>query len=600
MTPRESTSRAGHYWDAVTSMRARQLAFRLRRALPARMLATGISEGPPPGWRQAAGGIGLEQSSSSSGSAPPHADRTWRAFGHKRAFGDDDFWTRPEEGLLFLFHLHSFVELARYAATPGDEAGDTFWEEVARDWLVRCGKPRLPAWHPYPTSGRLVAWCAALSHASLLSGIREQMLASAWTQIRWLKRCVEHDIGGNHVLRNAIALVVGGACLGDRRTEEGGRSLLKRELGRQLLADGAHEERSPCYHRLILEDLRDVRAVLIRTRGEVPDWLEEAITEMAAWLTAITGPDGEVPPLNDGWDGPPSGGPAEPRTPVRELRGSGHVVLERSGAQALFDVGPLAPPHLPAHAHADALSVLVWAGGRPVLIDPGSCAYTGSARNRYRGTAAHNTVEVDGADQCEFWGSFRAAYMPLVLRGPVVELGPQCLAVRATHDGYSRLADPTIHERTLVWLGADGLVVIDRIHCRTRHETVSRLHFHEAVEHPQGDLPGGLRYAPLGAGEDPRTAAGSRAPALGTEIPIPLVIRKSSLGPGQVTGWALTRPEVKLSLDEASLVVERRSHPSLELALGDPALEIESQRVRQITLRPPRGPRSSDRTKRRG
>jgi hypothetical protein len=52
------------------------------------------------------------------------------------------------------------------------------------------------------------------------------------------------------------------------------------------------------------------------------------------------------------------------------------------------------------HAHADAGSFVVYAGGEPLLIDPGACSYS---RREYRGyyteSIAHNTVLVDGQGQ---------------------------------------------------------------------------------------------------------------------------------------------------------------------------------------------------------
>ena len=64
---------------------------------------------------------------------------------------------------------------------------------------------------------------------------------------------------------------------------------------------------------------------------------------------------------------------------------------------ALVDAGPLGAMNC-GHAHSDALSIEVSAGGCPFLVDPGTYTYTESAsdRNHFRHSAAHNTVTVDG------------------------------------------------------------------------------------------------------------------------------------------------------------------------------------------------------------
>ena len=122
-------------------------------------------------------------------------------------------------GLLFLFHLHGFAPLAAYAGGSRGVAGDDFWLRVTASWLATHGTPSDPAWHPYPTSIRLISWCAALS-ARLFEGqpdLEERVAHEVVRQARYLSRAVEHDVGGNHVLKNAVALVVAGRTVGDRR-----------------------------------------------------------------------------------------------------------------------------------------------------------------------------------------------------------------------------------------------------------------------------------------------------------------------------------------------------------------------------------------------
>jgi len=52
------------------------------------------------------------------------------------------------------------------------------------------------------------------------------------------------------------------------------------------------------------------------------------------------------------------------------------------------------------HAHADAASFIVYAGGEPLLIDPGTCSYTRPEYRRYyTESVAHNVVLLDGKGQ---------------------------------------------------------------------------------------------------------------------------------------------------------------------------------------------------------
>jgi hypothetical protein len=91
----------------------------------------------------------------------------------------------------------------------------------------------------------------------------------------------------------------------------------------------------------------------------------------------------------------------------------GYAVLGASPGGAdevriVFDVGRLGYLGIAAHGHADALSVLLSAGGQPLLVDPGTYSYHGPLawREHFRSTGAHNTVEVDGRSQSVSGGRF--------------------------------------------------------------------------------------------------------------------------------------------------------------------------------------------------
>jgi uncharacterized heparinase superfamily protein len=526
--------KAMRYADAARHMQLRQLAHRPRRMLPAALLAAG-SPGAS-GWRPLAAGAGVDPAPQSGPQPDPAVDGTFRFVGAERRFAPG-FWEAGDGGRLFDFHLHAFAELAAYAAGPRADAADAFWARVIGDWLRECGRPAGDAWHPFPTSGRVIAWCAALSRGGWPGDLEAAMRASLARQLLLLRRAVEHDIGGNHVLRNGAALAIGGACLQDAAALRRGKAVLARELPRQILADGGHEERSPSYHRAVLADLRDVAAVLERS-GEDAAAIAATADRMATWLAALAGPDGRLPLLNDAWEGPPVDG--RPSDPLTDLAATGYVVLRHGGDQAVLDLAPVAPAHLPPHAHADVGSFTLWIDGRPVVVDPGAYAYEEPERGRFRATAAHATLEVDGRDQFDAWGPFRAGWMPNVerprkIKGQSLYVPAQLLVVE--HDGYRRLPDPVRHRREFEWIPGEGLTVRDTIAAARPHDTVSRLPLAPGLR--AADLP--VEVVPLGEGGEVTVQEGRYAPAFGQAVRIEVLTRRARLAPGAVTGWALVR-----------------------------------------------------------
>lgn len=498
--------------------------------------------------------MGANHAPQSGPTPPPHEDGTFRAVGVSRAVGSPNFWSNSEDGLLFLFHLHGFEALARYAAGERSAVGDAFWEDMVRSWLESHSHPQRLAWHPYPTSNRVVAWSAALSSVHGWSDeIRARVAREILLQARYLSRTVEHDIGGNHVIRNGLALAVAGAVFPTAGLLERGLRVLRRGTAHQILPDGGHEERSTSYHLEVLHDLKDVSELIERIALRVPAWLSDAISRMARWSDQMRGPDLRLPLLNDAWEAPPTA--SRDAAPITDLRDSGYSILRDGQDQLIFDSGPLSPPHLPPHAHADALSFVLWADGEQVLVDPGAFTYTGPRRAEFRGTRAHNTVEVDGEDQCVFWGDFRLAFAPRVLRVPprhhegVVILG-------GSHDGYGRLAEPVRHCRNLVWWPGQGVVAIDLLRGGGRHRIRSPLHL-AAGSAP--DRAGPFEIRPLTDQVTVERTTGQYAPYVGEAVSAPVLEASAMLEPETPFGWSLLRPPARvLAVERDQLVVEAK------------------------------------------
>jgi uncharacterized heparinase superfamily protein len=74
--------------------------------------------------------------------------------------------------------------------------------------------------------------------------------------------------------------------------------ILSRELSEQFLNDGAHYERSPMYHSLLLWDLLDLYQLSqfsnLNKLAELTDLLESKIVRGIEWLENICHPDGNI------------------------------------------------------------------------------------------------------------------------------------------------------------------------------------------------------------------------------------------------------------------------------------------------------------------
>ncbi|MGH3072957.1 MAG: heparinase II/III domain-containing protein, partial [Gaiellaceae bacterium] len=352
------------------------------------------------------------------------------------------------------FHGH-YGEDVLAAARAGDPDGPA---RMFAAWIERNPPRPDDAWHPYTISTRAGNWIAALSLLPELEtpAVRD----SLWRQLAVLARNVEDDVLGNHVIRNARALVLGGAAFGSNALLERGVELLERELPAQILPDGGHYERSPVYHLVVLRDLLEIAAAT-----DVPG-LDGAVARMWRFASALARPDGAPALFNDGGlDLAPALDLAAPDDGLSVFPETGYAVVRTRRLWLAFDCGAPSPPFLPAHAHADALSFQLWLDGRPVVVDPGTFTYEpGPDRDWFRGTRAHSTVAVDG-DQFELWGAFRSGPLPRV---ELLEATERALVAAVTGRTGVR------HERRIELDGAE-LLIRDRLEGRGRRLVESSL-----------------------------------------------------------------------------------------------------------------------------
>jgi hypothetical protein len=142
------------------------------------------------------------------------------------------------------------------------------------------------------------------------------------------------------------------------------------------------------------------------------------------------------------------------------------------------DAGPLGYRSISAHGHADALAFVLSVGGMEFFIDPGTYAFHthGEWRQYFRGTAAHNTVRVDGVDQSVSGGNFM--WLKKARAGcSLWRTSTERDLFEGWHDGYRRLVDPVIHRRRITLDKTSRQVVIeDTLQMAVEHDI--ELFFH--------------------------------------------------------------------------------------------------------------------------
>ena len=377
-------------------------------------------------------------------------------------------WHADNMPMLWRYNLHY---LDWIWTLPFDQA-----KEATLDWIEKNPVDRGGVgWDPYPVSLRLInlsLYFFQTHREETLSdtSFRDALWPPLFQQAKWLQKNLEIRLLGNHLLENLVALQIFSTCFSGQ--EDFSPPRLIKELNEQMLDDGTHFELSPMYHLRILYLLE----LLDGLQCDIPNGQLFTARNAAA---ALTHPDGEVALFNDGaFNVYPPVSPATDEAPWMLSDAGYYGWRDRVGNYLICDVGAIGPDYIPGHAHADCLSFEWSVRGKRFMVDSGVYDYVPSEMREYcRSTAAHNTVEINGADQCECWGAFRVArrgYPTLETYEPR-ETG---FTLAASHNGYERLQKGLRHHRQFDYQGPDHLTLTDRVDAKTDATAISRLHFH--------------------------------------------------------------------------------------------------------------------------
>lgn len=305
-----------------------------------------------------------------------------------------------------------------------------------------------------------------------------------------------------HLLGEAVALHAIGALFPDwpkaGKWRALGGQIVAEQMQKQVRSDGTHFEQSSAYHIYAL-DLFLFHALL-----EPPErGYRDSLRRMADYLRAISASDGTIPFLGDDdggrffhpygsprrfgaatlatctvffgmddwpcaaadlheqaawWCGekafaPRPGHPAHAQPKL--FPDAGIAVLSTMPAQVIVDTRGFGSANA-GHSHADALHLVCRVGDRDILIDPGTYTYVGEPewRTKFRGTAFHNTIRIDGLDQATQAGPFRWNDKPT---GEVLKWSPNegwCfLDAACQYRGFR-------HRRRYLWLAEPRLLAV--------------------------------------------------------------------------------------------------------------------------------------------
>ena len=338
---------------------------------------------------------------------------------------------------------------------------------------------------------------------------------------------IEHNLSvyfspNTHLSGEALGLYYIGTLLpglkGAGRWRQTGRRWLLYCLNTHVLSDGGYMERTLWYHRYTLDIFLHFYLLGLRNGDPVVASLQEPLQKLGGFLAYSLQPDARLPLLGDDDGGrllPLDGRAGDQPGGVFKILGAIFdsnpfaALTDTFSEEALWLLGPSSssfvqhiiprqPPETSkvfaetgyaflrsgwqkddvyisvdcgrhgwlncGHAHADMLSVQVYAGRTAIIRDPGTCSYLQPWRDRFRKAESHAILKVDGSYPAVTAGPFQWRTVPnfSALR---YHLDERIDYVAGTMDAGSWQ-----HSREIFFLKPDVIMLLDTIETEGRHE----------------------------------------------------------------------------------------------------------------------------------
>ena len=433
--------------------------------------------------------------------------------GERHIFSGSPLWltnlSSDQEWLILLHKFYYAVGLGMAYHETNDPRYAKAWVDITSSWIRTVPLDFLPS----DVAGRRIQnWIFAhyyfvnTTQASCVTpDFYRSFLSSLHRQVSYLRDHVTP--ARNHRTLELCAIFLAAVVFPEFAEAHEWLSWSKDELVKNihsdLLPDGVHCEQSTDYHHLVLKNYLWIKKLALLNQIEMPAEFDRLVKKALEFSLYSHRPDGMIPALSDGdsrsfldllqqgydlYGGEDllyvASRGAQGQPPVSRSIGfphSGYYVL-RSGwgnqteayqdeRYLIFDCGPLGVGN---HGHLDLLSFEAYAYGTPLIMDPGRYTYDESGpvnwRVRFRSTAAHNTVLVDGRNQTRYeWKKNR-----FKISGPEPD---RAMAAFVSKPGFDYLHGtavsheyPVTHERMIVFINGEYWVVLDLLRAQNPHQ----------------------------------------------------------------------------------------------------------------------------------
>ncbi len=385
-------------------------------------------------------------------------------------------------------YAHGFTWLRDLRAL-GTDAARMRARALVQEWMAGAADAALPQ-RPDVAGARIAAWLGHYDFfaASADDAFRQRLMARLVADARSLAAALPPEETDARALTAVKGLIAAAVALPEHAAFlTRALRVLPQEIGRQVLPDGSHSERSPAQLLAALQDLLEIRGLLQAAQAQPPTLLAAAIERMAPALRSLRHGDGGLALFNGSKEQQASlidlvlSQAGRAGRPAAALPEGGFYRLQAGRSVLIADCGAPAPARLDRFAHAGTLSFELSVGRDRMIVNVGAAPAAGSEwRDATRATAAHSTLAIADTNSSE-------------LRPDGVGRRPETIEahrqeangahwLEASHDGYRRPFGAVHRRRLYMSESGEDIRGEDGVEAAEPQPYVVRFHLHPDVD----------------------------------------------------------------------------------------------------------------------
>ncbi len=396
-------------------------------------------------------------------------------------------WADPAGQPVLRAHAHGFAWM-RDLRVIGTDAARMRARALVGDW-IDAGHTDPIAQRPDVAGNRIAAWLGHYDFfaASADDEFRQRMMWRLVQDARILSAAMPAEEQDGRALTALKGLIAAAIAIPEHAPFlHRALRFLPQEIGRQILPDGGHIERSPAAHLAALKDLIEIRALLHVGAAVAPGALGAAIDRLSLALRTLRHGDGGLALFNGTRDEPTSlielvlGQAGRAGRAPAALPDTGFHRLQAGPTVLIVDAGAPPAPGQDRLSHAGTLSFELSLGRERLVVNCGAApigatAWTDAARS----TAAHSTLTIADTSSSEL--------KPAALGRRPEKLGVERQEangahwLEASHDGWKKPFGAIHRRRLYVAESGEDIRGEDVIEAATPQPFTIRFHLHPAV-----------------------------------------------------------------------------------------------------------------------